>query len=433
MPVSSPADRHTVARDIENLAGEAELAARADELRELSRALRAADADSRPLDPWTDLDLLGAYARPESITVPQTREHAAWSWLETLLGGLVFVPLALTWLGLTRASSAYEALTGTDPKAATRPFLQLWQSGFEGRLTGFFTFGHVAGFATGAILLLLVLAVLHGWRRAETARRDKAAEQRADDLLRRLVPVLTRAQLHLHAHRLSSPVRFAEELTKSARTLDRLGTRAAKTQQVLTQAATLVGESLDKAQERLAGVDGAVRPLESAASRIEAAVSDGGVMVRKALEDVRGTNGEVREVLEKAGGRVEDSVLTLAAAQRSFTTGLEVSGDLSGQVLGRLTKLVEASARDGEDARALLGRFADQADALAVVAERLGRAAETLEAALDRDEERAAAEVRGAAVEMRGAAQVADRSAAQVADRRTEQVIEQVADRAEAR
>ncbi|MFJ5937948.1 methyl-accepting chemotaxis protein [Streptomyces sp. NPDC093071] len=396
MAVDSSANHRKVAKEIEDLSREAELASRAEELLDLSGALRSASTDPRPLEPWAEIDLLDAFARPESLTVGfPAREHPAWGWLETLLGGLVFVPLALTWLGLTRASSAYEALTGTDPKAATRPFLQLWQSGFEGRLTGFFTFGHVAGFATGAILVLLVLALVHGWRRTETARREKEGERRVEDLLRRMVPVLTRAQLCLNAHRLSSPVRFAEELTKSAATLNRLGTRAAKTQQEIALAAALVGESLDKAQQRLAGVDTAVRPLETAANRIEdavrgsgkeveASVSGNGVMVRKALEDVRGMSGEVRDVLEKAGTRVEDSVLMLAAAQRAFTTGIEVSGDLSGQVLDRLTEIVTASARNSADTHALLGRFADQADVLTGVAERLGRASDTLAEALAR-------------------------------------------------
>ncbi|MFD8014261.1 methyl-accepting chemotaxis protein [Streptomyces sp. NPDC059762] len=386
MAVASTTERRQVALEIEELSREAQLSSRSRELADLADALRSTETGSDALDPWTDLDLLASYARPESVDPgPPVREHAAWGWLETALGGLVFVPLALTWYGLTQASSAYGALTGSDPKAATRPFLQLWQSGFEGRLTGFFTFGHVAATATAAILLLLVLAVLHGGRRASAERREKAAAQRAEALLRRMVPVLTRAQLCLNRHRLSSPVRFAEELTKSAGTLNRLGERASKTQGLLAQAATAVGDSLDRAQERLAGVDGAVKPLETAATRIETAVSGSGVMVRQALEDVRGTNGEVRDVLEKAGTRVEDSVMTLAAAQRSFTTGLEVAGHLSGHVLGRLTTVVETAAQDRADAQLLLGRIADQADALTGVAERLGRAADTLAAALARD------------------------------------------------
>ncbi|MFB7359304.1 methyl-accepting chemotaxis protein [Streptomyces gardneri] len=395
MPVGASANRHQIAREIEEFSREAALAPRSEELLELCRALRAADSDTRPLDPWTELDLLQAYARPESITHGASKpEHPAWGWLEALLGGLVFIPLALTWLGLTQASSAYGALTGADPKAAARPFLQLWQSGFEGHLTGFFTFGHVAGTATVAILVLLALVLLHGWRRAGISRREAEAERLTDELLRRLVPSLTRAQLLLNSYRLSSPRRFTAELTQSAETLNRLGDRAASTTQELSQAAQLVADSLDKAEKRLAGVDTSVRPLESAATRIEeavrgggkdveAAVSGSGVMIRKALEDVRGTNGEVKDVLEKAGERVEDSVTALAAAQRSFTTGIEVTGDLSAQVLGRLTEVVEASVRGSADAQALVGRFADQADALGLVAERLGKAVEALHSALD--------------------------------------------------
>lgn len=382
MSVSALMDRQDIARKIRELVSEPGLAPRKSELSALADAFTGTTQD---LDPWADLDLLHAYARPESVDPVGAggEEHRAWSWLEALLGALVFVPLMMTWYGLTQASSAYQALTGADPKAASRPFLQLWQSGFEGHLTGAFTFGHVAMGATSAIALLFALVLVHGLRKSSVTRREESAQRDAEQLRRRLVPVLTRAQLVLNTHRLSSPVRFAAELTEAAATLTRLGNRAAKAQKDLSAAAVVVGGAVEKAEGRLAGIDSSVRPLEDAADRIAEAVRDGGkqvesavsgsgLMVRKALEDVRDAGGAVRDVLDSAGDRVEDSVNTLAASQRSFTTGIEVASDVSAQVLTRLGEVAEESARGVAASQDVVRRLADQAGALHDVAERFG-------------------------------------------------------------
>lgn len=153
-----------------------------------------------------------------------------------------------------------------------------------------------------------------------------------------------------------------------------------------------MGEAVEKAEGRLAGIDSSVRPLEDAAGRIEEAVRDNGkevgsavsgsgVMVRKALEDVRDANGSVRDVLDRAGDRVEDSVNTLAASQRSFTTGIEVAADVSAQILTRLGEVVEESARGVTESHEVAGRLAEQAGALREVAERFGGLVDAMRAA----------------------------------------------------
>ncbi|HZG04308.1 MAG TPA: methyl-accepting chemotaxis protein [Streptomyces sp.] len=378
MPVGALADRQKVAAQITHLADEPGLASRRDELRALAKALLGTgDGD---VEPWTELDLVQAFARPESVHhAARTRpEPAFFTWLEAGIGALVFVPLLLTWFGLTKASSAYEALAGADPKQAARPFLQLWQTGFEGHLTGWFTFGHVAGTATLSILLLLVLAAVHGARRAHADRAEEAARRNADDLLARLVPVLTRAQLLLNEERLGSPGRFAAELTKAAATLNRLVTKAAKVQQSLETAAEQVGEAVGGAERRLAGVDSAVRPLEEAAVRIETAVRDGDASLTRTLGEVHTVSGEIRDRLERAGERVEDAVTTLAASQRSFTTSTEVAADLTGRALTRLDEVAGQTARAVTTSQDAAHRLAEQTDALRTAAERFAELAALL-------------------------------------------------------
>ncbi|MET7981169.1 methyl-accepting chemotaxis protein [Streptomyces sp. NPDC005281] len=373
MPSGALMDRHVIAQSIERLAERPALGTRKEELTALAAALR--DQDVTGLDPWSELDLLASYARPESLRAADVRggEHPLWSYAEGVLGALVFVPLMLTWYGLTRASSAYGALTGADPGAAARPFLQLWQSGFEGHLTGAFTFGHVAMSATVAIALLFVLVLVHGLRRSAVARREEAADRGSEELMAALVPALTRAQLVLNGQRSSSPQRFAAELTEAAATLRRLGDKAVRVQKDLTSAASVVGDAVGSAERRLAGVDTSVKPLEVAVGRVEAAVSDGGERLRKALDEVRDAGGEVRLAVQGAGDRVEDSVTVLAASQRAYATGIEVTSDISAQLLGRFGEVAEGTARAVEESQHTVRELNTQSAALMAVADEFGR------------------------------------------------------------
>ncbi|MCX4990473.1 MULTISPECIES: methyl-accepting chemotaxis protein [unclassified Streptomyces] len=380
MPSGALMDRHVIAQSIEDLAERPALGNRKEELAALAAALR--DQDVTALDPWSELDLLAAYARPESLGATGDRdgEHQVWSYAEAVLGALVFVPLMLTWYGLTRASSAYGALTGADPKAASRPFLQLWQSGFEGHLTGAFTFGHVAMSATVAIVVLFTLVLVHGVRRSAVARREEDAERGSGQLMAALVPVLTRAQLVLNQQRSGSPQRFAAELTGAAATLKGLGDKAVRVHEDLAAAASAVGEAVESAERRLAGVDTSVKPLEAAVGRVEAAVSDGGARVGKALEDVRDASGEVRLAVAGAGDRVEDSVTVLAASQRAYVTGIEVASDISAQLLGRYGEVAEGTARAVEESQHAVRELSAQSDALRATADEFARLVDELRA-----------------------------------------------------
>ncbi|MCB5166312.1 methyl-accepting chemotaxis protein [Streptomyces bambusae] len=409
MPVGALATAPEVASQIRNLADRPGLASRRDELTTLADALQGIGGGD--LDPWTELDLLAAYARPESLdaldgTAP---EPVWWARLEVFIGALVFVPLLITWFGLSRATSAYEALIGAEPKAAARPFLQLWQSGFEGHLTGLFTFGHVATAATTAILLLFALVSVHGWRRAQTERRAEQTQRTADALLAELVPALTRAQLLLNERRLSSPQRFAAELAGAAATLGRLGEQALKVHHRLDAAAAAVETAVQSAEQRIAHVESAVRPLELAVGRVETAVAanaddieqavasltgplekngerlelavaESGTSVRQALADVRTVSGEVRDAIGAAGDQVEDSVNTMAAAQRSFTTSTELATDISVQVLSRLGEVTDRTAEAVATSQQAVLRLDAQTGALREAAERFAELAEAMAA-----------------------------------------------------
>ena len=87
------------------------------------------------------------------------RRHWIWGAFEVARNVLVFAPIAVTWFGLSRATDAYAALLGAKPELAAKPFLLLWEQGFEGA-AGVLTFSTVAIIDASLIALLIVLSLL---------------------------------------------------------------------------------------------------------------------------------------------------------------------------------------------------------------------------------------------------------------------------------
>ncbi len=470
-------DKGVTARHLEDVAQDLALAPRAEELRALAQALDATDVDA--LDAWADLDLMSHFARPESIAEPvEARQGARFdSVLDWTLGALVFLPLLFTWFGLWQASSAYGALTGDDPKAAGRPFLQLWQSGFDGHLSQTFRFGHVAVGGCLALVMLFVLTAVHGYRRAEADRREQQSRDRASAALARLVPILTRAQLALNAHRFASPQRFAAELNSAAGRLQRMHSKAIATQEALSHAAEMVSDAADKAERRLSQAEAYVRPIEQVVLRIEETVRDSGTAIQtavqaldgpltqagqrladavsgqtgvldKALEDLRAAGDEMRDVLSRAADRletavgdngdrvrdalsdaarqVEDSLTVLASSQRAFTTGVEVVADVNGRLLNDLGVVADRTGDAADASRDALVSIEARTRAVQEATDRFVAVTDALERAL-RETEAArldAEAARNAAEAARGDAEAA-RVGAEAAQRRAESDLRQ--------
>ncbi|MCK8676022.1 hypothetical protein [Streptomyces lichenis] len=475
-----PFDTTVTARHLRDLGRQPALAPCSETLTALANALDSSDADA--LDAWADLDVMAHFARPESVAPPPVddRGERLDGILDWVLGALVFLPLLFTWLGLWRASSAYGALVGADPKAAGRPFLQLWQSGFQGHLSETFRFGHVAVGGCVALAMLFVLTAVHGYRRTAAERRDEQARQREHEVLARLAPILTRTQLALNVHRFASPARFAGELNAAAGRLQRMHTKAITTQEQLTRAAELVGEATERADQRMAQAEASVKPLEQVLTEIESTVKESGTAIRTAVQDldtplteagrllvgavgdqrevltrafeelraagdvtrevlartadrledaVTGNGDGVRDALTDATRRVEDSLAALTAAQRGFTTGIEVVADLNGRLIDDLGTVAvstgEAAAASREAVAGLEGRstaLLDSAGRFAVVADILEAAVREAQSA------RARAEAAQAEAESARSGAVAARAEAEEIRREAEEVLRRAAE-----
>ncbi|WP_165985619.1 hypothetical protein [Streptomyces sp. YIM 98790] len=357
-----------------DLAHQLRLLAREPELSEQKTALIALADDldtGSDLDRWARLDLVGTLGSPDGLTegpVPAATRRAGW--LEGFLGVLVFVPLLVTWWGLRAAGQAYSELAAADPEQAARPFLQLWLNDFEGELSGFGRFDHIALTAVLLIMGIVLIALWHGTDRARSERAERERERRREQLAARLVAVLTRVQLAVTPQLAGSPQRFADELTKAAGELRAMIGKAAKGQQA-TESAVAAAERATKAlREAAQRLSDAVVPLNASTDRLESAVRNG------QDETARLSAANAAEV-RGVGDRVGEAGLRIESALRDLTRAHH-------ELRGVSEKAVESTDRASRAMATSSARTDDAVDSMREAAERWDVAAAHWEHAASR-------------------------------------------------
>lgn len=163
-------DREETAADVEQLAGE--VAPHDDAVATLLRRLAEALRSRRHDETRAYADAVDARVIAELLV---QRRSTLWALIEVARNVLVFAPIAVTWYGLSTASLAYARLLEARPELSTRPFLLLWEQGFE-RTPGVLNFSTVAAIDAGLIGLLILLSLAIHLR---SELRDPAARTRA--------------------------------------------------------------------------------------------------------------------------------------------------------------------------------------------------------------------------------------------------------------
>jgi len=146
-------ERQRVADEVAQLAAEAQPhdAAIAVVLERLAEAVVLGRADEAK----AYAAAVDARAAAEVIT---TRRNPIWGILEVARNVLVFAPIAVTWYGLSTASAAYAQLLEQRPELSDRPFLLLWERGFQG-VGNSIVFSTIATIDAILIGLLIVLSL----------------------------------------------------------------------------------------------------------------------------------------------------------------------------------------------------------------------------------------------------------------------------------
>jgi hypothetical protein len=165
---SRTSERQRVAQEVTDLANEVRPhdAAIAVVLERLADAVKL----GRPDEARGYAAAIDARSTAQAVTAQQSQ---IWGFLEVARNVLVFAPIALTWYGLSTATDAYARLLGQQPDLGNKPFLLLWEQGFNG-VGNSIVFSTLAGIDASLIGILIVLTLAIHFRAEIRDTRTRA-------------------------------------------------------------------------------------------------------------------------------------------------------------------------------------------------------------------------------------------------------------------
>lgn len=333
-----------LAAELRALAGHPALACRADQLTELADAVD----DPGKAELWCEVDLFAAFPPDDTVQVI-VQSTPAWQKIVKVIyymqAVLVFFPITITWLGLKKATTAYgETLAAAGVEAARRPFLEMWQQGFDGKLAGLWKFDNVAVMTLSTIGFLIAVTLveryMHRWE-------DERASEQEEELRPRLLAALTRATLHLGQVKLASPARFQAELTKSASELNKVGRTMSKVHTQVVEELEKALEATGQATDALTAGVAEVRDSIATLDKHMAAVSSAAETLLHSVERTAYAIDSVGEKTDVAVDRVGDRLSTVIL---DSTSGVRKSVDelatLTEQAVREMTSSTGQVVRD---------------------------------------------------------------------------------------
>ena len=194
----------------------------------LVTALLADLENGQDLDAWASLDSLEIL--PSVEYKAGDKQLRLTNLIAIARNILVFVPVALTWIAVSKATTAFELYTAANPNAVVN-FLEFWQNGY-GILSKDWTIGHIALLDGAIIGLVIALSVA-----------VSVLELRHKRSMRTTVAVLDKERLtlalkifkYLHSHKTSTPAVVNAGIAGSVRNLLATSKEMAKASKELTK------------------------------------------------------------------------------------------------------------------------------------------------------------------------------------------------------
>lgn len=377
-----------VARKIQNLNPSA-----ANRLFQLSAAV--GHAQNSMYDAWSANDIhqmVGAQAITEQMRAKDI-PHLGLRILEWFRNLLIFLPLVVTWFGISSALNSYTtfvSVVNSDPKADKTqlqlPFIYLWQQGFGGRLPDWLVLSKLAFYD---FILLLILVALTGIVNIRTHLRTSSKEQEAELLQEELTDALADAALCLTRPRAGQPGGVAgvdispqlqqlqEEFEK-----DRLSREQGLTDfkttfspmipilQNLLNGAPYLQQSIDNLRQTLLNLDGPVQQIVNDQQQMLNTVG-------QLLHEQQTANQEVQQLVnnQRAWGQlIERAINELVRT----TQGLNTMPAAINQWTGQLSTLINELSVEHQAQTIVTQQIAEAAAKLQVAFEQAQEAANNL-------------------------------------------------------
>jgi hypothetical protein len=299
-----------------------------------------------------------AYLDARSVLDPQGIEERViihrrpgWiNWVEWLRNVLVLFPIAFTWIGLSQASVNYSRLVDLKPELIYKPFLLLWENGFQELGSR-----HGPTFSELALIDFLVLfvvigltVVVHRWRDVQENR----VERHAADLRGQAEQVMWQLDRHLAVER---------------------------SNQDINQAAQRVGEAVEHfqvhANELLDLMLAERRRLEGIATSREKEMTDlhlfadatgnllqYGQSVERVYDRLQASVDRFTDEIQRVGQQQELLIRSLDSADIGSHEMTEAVRTLRHGLAGAITELGNAASRSGDNVVAVTGAVNEMRD-----------------------------------------------------------------------
>jgi myosin heavy subunit len=333
---------------------------------QLDELADAIDTGGDVLDEWTYVELSSLFSPTQ--TPPQSREGGGWHRiLHAAPQVLVFLPILITWIGLSFASRAYSSMLQSGQDMSQRSFLELWQEGFDGEIPAWLAFDRVAIYTVLTILILLAVGM---WSSLDRRKQEERAEHSDETFQQQVASTMTRASRVLSIRRTESPTRFEGELTRSAAELKGLHEDARKMQsaartamtanvkasEAAATATTSLAETMAQVSSHIADLQSVANQLRSNESQLTAAISTVAASSAAITSSVTSSSDRIGQMISDEAQhsatqmaaamanldaamnetirRLRESLSGLASTLQSGTSSYEAAVDVAGRVVG---------------------------------------------------------------------------------------------------
>ena len=163
--------------------------------------------DGKNLSVWASNDVMTLLPHPDVESI----EGPIYSAMVLVRNVLVFVPVALTWLAVGKATTAFSAYTAQSAATSIVNFLQFWQNGY-GLLSKTWTLSHVAQLDFYVIGTVIVLTFVTPFMNRSAVKKASRFEQ---DALRERLALVIEVESFLFDKRRLTPLTIDSALAQS--------------------------------------------------------------------------------------------------------------------------------------------------------------------------------------------------------------------------
>jgi len=291
------------------------------------RNLRTAVIGGNNADAWASSDIEKLIS-PEQIVENYKNRPATDSLisrLEWARNFLIFVPLLVSWFGISQAVSTYSRFVGAHQDQITQPFLYLWQTGFGEQLPGLYRLSSLAGIDALLLFLLVVMTIVHS-SLADLGRQRRIRD--AERLRADLAEALAGATLCLATRNRQQPTNVADAFDKSARyfgeALDKVLKRIEDLAQKQQQDNQIFSSLSKDLQTIMGSVSTSVADLKTSINTLRQSMGQ----LIKPVTDTSTTLQTVATASQKLIGLAEDQIdnqKTLLVALQQWGTNLQAT------------------------------------------------------------------------------------------------------------